>query len=341
MLLPTSVSAQNDAGDYSKRAQNELLEENYDGAIADCDKAIQLDPNNAGPYKIRAEAKDGKGDYDGAIADCNQAIQLDPKSASAYDGRASAEFFKGDFDGAIADWDKAIELEPKNEVLYASRGLCKRRQGRYNEAIADFGQAIQLAPMESFLYFERGWSRVYQGQYEEAITDFDQAIDIEVKQSGPVVGYADRGTAKQLKGDFDGAIADFSKAIQFEPASVEPRIDLWVMRIRQGRTAAADQELSRFLDENHYPKPDDWSLKIASFLANRIAEADFLAAVPASGILQNARNCQFWYYAGLKHLSTGDRQKASEYLSKCLATPLFDVVEYDLAEAELKAVGSN
>jgi tetratricopeptide (TPR) repeat protein len=340
ILQPINLLAQNDSADYTKRAQTELYEGNYDAAIVDCNKAIQLDPNNADAYKIMGWAKARKGEYDGAITDCDKAIQLDPQSASAYDARAWVKVFKKDDDGAIADWDKAVELDPKNEHLHESRGLCQRRKGLYDEAIADFSRAIELVPRDSRFYLDRGWTKLQKGLYDEAITDFDQAINIQLSQKEGVVGYRERGIAKRLRGDFDGATADLTKEVQFQP-SVISQVDLWLIRVRQGQTVAANQELSRYLAQDHYPKPDEWSLKIASFLTDKIAEADFLAAVSSSGAAPDVKNSKNWYYAGMKHLVAGDKKKASEYFTKCVATKMVDLEEYYLAMAELKTLGSN
>ena len=50
-------------------------------------------------------------DYDGAIADFTKAIELDPKYATAYYNRGSAYDDKGEKGIAEADWGKAKELE--------------------------------------------------------------------------------------------------------------------------------------------------------------------------------------------------------------------------------------
>ena len=52
------------------------------------------------------------GDLNGAIADFDQAIQLDPKDPEAYNCRGEAYRDKGDYDRAIADFDHALEIEP-------------------------------------------------------------------------------------------------------------------------------------------------------------------------------------------------------------------------------------
>jgi Flp pilus assembly protein TadD len=51
---------------------------------------------------------------DGAIADYNHAIELDPKSGLAYNNRGVVKKIKGDLNGAIADHNQALELEPKH-----------------------------------------------------------------------------------------------------------------------------------------------------------------------------------------------------------------------------------
>jgi len=50
---------------------------------------------------------------DQAIADCSKAIELDPKLALAYGGRDLACRDKSDLDQAIADFETYLRLEPK------------------------------------------------------------------------------------------------------------------------------------------------------------------------------------------------------------------------------------
>jgi tetratricopeptide (TPR) repeat protein len=74
----------------------------------------------ADDYYNRGTASIRKGDLDEAIADYNKAIELNPNDADAYDNRGKARKGKGDAQGAIADYTKAISLDEKNAPAYNS-----------------------------------------------------------------------------------------------------------------------------------------------------------------------------------------------------------------------------
>ena len=62
------------------------LKTNFDQAIADATQAIRLDPNDADYYDTRGWAYLGKGDYNKAIDDFNKALQLDRNLESSKEG---------------------------------------------------------------------------------------------------------------------------------------------------------------------------------------------------------------------------------------------------------------
>jgi tetratricopeptide (TPR) repeat protein len=57
-------------------------------------------------------ARMSKSDWNGAIAEFNRAIELDPNFAEAIGNRGAAKGALKDFDGALADYDRAIKLMP-------------------------------------------------------------------------------------------------------------------------------------------------------------------------------------------------------------------------------------
>jgi len=114
------------------------------GAIADYNQAIKLNPNFAFPYNNRGWAKYNLGDKQGAIADYNQAIKLKPDDADAYNNCGWAKYNLGDKQGAIADYNQAIKLNPDFAVPYYNRGLIYKELNDNEKAIKDFRQASQL-----------------------------------------------------------------------------------------------------------------------------------------------------------------------------------------------------
>ncbi len=117
MVCLTSLAWAGGLDDATKAGLAAARGGNYDKAIELFTKAIasgKLSPGYLGiVYNNRGNAWDGKGDYDRAIADYTKAIEIDPKYANAYYSRGIAWGKKGNSDRAIADYTKAIEIDPK------------------------------------------------------------------------------------------------------------------------------------------------------------------------------------------------------------------------------------
>ncbi len=88
----------------------------YDDAIADYDKAIEINPNVAIAYTNRGLAYGRKGEVDRAIADYTKAIAIDPNFVLAYALRGGAYKHKGDKEQAIVDYRKALEINPSDQL---------------------------------------------------------------------------------------------------------------------------------------------------------------------------------------------------------------------------------
>ena len=82
----------------------------YQGAIADYTKAIEINPRYADAYSTRGVAKGKSGNYQESIADFTKAIDINPGVASAYANRGLSKKLLGDLKGACVDWRKAASL---------------------------------------------------------------------------------------------------------------------------------------------------------------------------------------------------------------------------------------
>jgi tetratricopeptide (TPR) repeat protein len=203
----------NRARAYGNRCAALTYRKDYDRAIADCDKAIELDPKPARGYYVRCWVYLQKEDYDRGIADCDKAIELDPKFAKAYLDRCGNYWGKKDYDRAISDCNKAIELEPKFAEAYTARCLIYTQKQERDRAIADCDQAIELDPKSARAYNLRCLNRVTVGQLQSALADCNESLSLRP-------GYRtlnSRGLVYLKLGDYDRAIADYDAALRIDP----------------------------------------------------------------------------------------------------------------------------
>jgi lipoprotein NlpI len=119
-----------------------------------------------------------KGDLNGAIADYNRAIELDPKYTGAYTGRGNVKQRKGDFNGAIADHNRAIELNPKFALAYNNRGYVKQLKSDLGGALADYDRAIELDPKLALAYVNRGCANIVLRKWKAALEDFNRSFEV-------------------------------------------------------------------------------------------------------------------------------------------------------------------
>ena len=160
---------------YNNRGLAYIVLGQYGMAIADCNKAIELNPNFAVTYNNRGLAYIGLGQHERAIADCNKAIELNPNFVWAYNNRGSAYLGLKQYELAIADYNKAIELSPKYAEAYNNRGNAYDGLNQHERAISDYNKAIELNPNFAGAYGNRGKAHSEIGRYEESARDYKKA----------------------------------------------------------------------------------------------------------------------------------------------------------------------
>ena len=93
------------------------------------------------PYTNRGMAYRDKGDFDCAIDDFNKTIQLNRNDANAYHNRGLAYSRKGEIGHAIKDFTKAIELKSDFAKAYYDRGLVWSHLGEWEKVKSDLTTA--------------------------------------------------------------------------------------------------------------------------------------------------------------------------------------------------------
>jgi tetratricopeptide (TPR) repeat protein len=185
-----------------------------DGAVAECKEAIRLDPSLAMPHINLGMALEWKGDLDGAMAEHKEAIRLDPKLANAHNGLGWVLQLKGDLDGAVAECKEAIRLDPSFALAHSNLGLTLERKGDPDGAMAAYKEAIRLDPNLALAHNGLGWVLQLKRDLDGAMAEHKEAIRLNPNFA---LAHNNLGYALQLKGDLDGAVAAYKEAIRLDP----------------------------------------------------------------------------------------------------------------------------
>jgi tetratricopeptide (TPR) repeat protein len=151
--------------------------------IAGCSTAIEsgkyTGKDLARAFTFRANAFSQTGELDRALADIERAIQLDPTDAFAYGGRGDLYLVKKDYERAIADYSKMIAMEPANALPLIGRGMAYWLEGELDRATVEFEQAVKLQPAAALPLYWRGMARRARGDVAGGEADIAAAKKID------------------------------------------------------------------------------------------------------------------------------------------------------------------
>lgn len=244
---------------YFGRGMLHFYRREYSEANRDFDKVTQLNSKFPDVYVERSvlrTASSQNGEYDLALADANKAIELNPKSSRGYFARGYVYETSEQNEAAIADGEKALalgevgsEYEPAylNNFEYLSTAYMN--MGRYDDAerVIEIGLKKVSPRFTWLMYRQKSLLHCFKQEFtksleaiELAIKDkdcgpsgmgmkafclasmgkIDEAQKVILassgKHTGPPEAYRGRGEFWRLCGMPEQAIQDFSKAIWLE-----------------------------------------------------------------------------------------------------------------------------
>jgi tetratricopeptide (TPR) repeat protein len=183
---------------FSNRAMIYVKQNLLDKALADYNKAIELDFNKSQQYYNRGLFFiNHKKDYDKALEDFNEAISLAPSNLNFLYGRAilyKDHLLKND--KAIQDYEKMLSIDSTNINAINGIGLIYKYQGNLDLAITQFNKGIKFESINksgaAYCYGNRADTYSDQGKLDEALQDYTKAIDLEIFKSN----------RNKIRGDF-------------------------------------------------------------------------------------------------------------------------------------------
>ncbi len=170
-----------------------------------------LDDSDAIAYFNRAITRHDLGDLQGAIADYNEVLRINPNNDVAYNNRGLVRYDLNTLPAAIADFDLAVQHNPNNYIAHCNRGFVRSELGDKLGAIEDYTYAVQINPDYTTAYFYRGLARTRLQNKLGAIQDYTEVIRLNPEDA---TAYFYRGLASIKIGHRLDAIKDLRQAAQ-------------------------------------------------------------------------------------------------------------------------------
>jgi lipoprotein NlpI len=273
-------------------------------------------------------------DPEAAIIDCTQSINSGKwkgrDQAANYTYRGNGYRDKNDLDRAIADFNEAIRLDPKLAMAFLGRGLAFSDKGDNDRAIADFNEVIRLDPKFARAFTIRGIVFRDKGDLDRAIADFSEAIRIDPNSS---LAYFARGLLSLFAGSAEKALADLDQASAHAPENAY--LALWVdIASQRNNLPSRLAQASSRIDMSVWPAP-----VIRLFMDQMTPAAVLAAADDPDATRKKGRVCAANLYSGELSLTKGLKDEATRLFRLAASDCPHSTLEWDAANAELKALG--
>jgi tetratricopeptide (TPR) repeat protein len=186
-------------------------------------------------------------DYDGATADFDRFLALNPDEPDGLLNRAIVRLKTKDFRGAVADLDRAEQVGAMRTRLYRLRELAKRALGDTAGADRDHETFLAKTPMDPFSWCARGELKFAQSppDSEGALADFEEALKLDsdnlnaLRDKASVLGENPRR--------YEEAIGVLNRVLELAPGELGDRAGRAVLLARIGKRAEALGEVKACL----------------------------------------------------------------------------------------------
>jgi len=117
-----------------------------EAAIADLDRALEIEPNNTFALLKRGSTYLEQGKFSRAVQDYRRALEIDPTMIEAYYGRALAYGQMDEHARSIEDYNRISSLDPDFSAAYFNRALAYEFMGDMDRATREYATLYALDP---------------------------------------------------------------------------------------------------------------------------------------------------------------------------------------------------
>jgi len=166
-------------------AQTHRLDGNFDDAIADITKFLELVPGDDVAMEQRLNVFYEAERFDEAIADAKSLIEMHPDDPGKMEQLASLLFLVSRYDEAVTQTDATIEKFPDSLDSYRIRGNCLYQQDRYDEALESFGHVLKSDPHDTAALTTCAQIFAIRNQYEQSAGEYEKLAEAQPDKFDP------------------------------------------------------------------------------------------------------------------------------------------------------------
>lgn len=230
---------------YLYRAIAKLSLDDYAGAEADCDKAIELNKFKTEAYKVRGFARQCLGKEELAIADYNIGLENNPVDKYFLYYKAVAQTDTKQYDAADSTFSALLRSYPKFEEGFSARARLNLEKGDTVASLSDIDTALKLSKSLINPYLMRAAIEWKRKEWDKAGEDIDAAIRLRPEVADL---YVNRAFIRYNSDDFFGAMSDYNYALELEPKNASALFNRALLRYEVKDLARSEQDMSAVLD---------------------------------------------------------------------------------------------
>ena len=151
----------------------------YDAAIDAYDESIKIAPESIWLWNNRGEAYTRMMQFDNAIVDFQKAIQLDPnRSFVPWNNLGKVYYQQQQYQQAIEAYNEALAVKPDYLPALIGLGNTQKASRMYDQAANSYNQALKINPDYHEAWYGKGSVAEYLQQYRTARGYYQKAVEL-------------------------------------------------------------------------------------------------------------------------------------------------------------------
>ena len=278
LYAPRFTHAQQRPGITLSEIKQKIQQEKYGEAIALLTTYIQRHPEDINAYLLRAQTYEKRGQFDHALADYQRVLQLDPLNETAQEGLqrarealrkqmarqlallrnqvannpdnlrlrlryATALYKAGYYKEAAEQYAHYLKKRPPTPDVITRYLIALANAGAVEQGVKEAQRFIKMYPNDDDLWMRLGYFLLWKGAYKEAEQAFKQALSLNPSNKEAQRGLEQAQNPELLKQPYLKRIQQLQEALKKQPDRTDLRLKLIDLLLIAGRLEEAQKEL--------------------------------------------------------------------------------------------------